>query len=1025
MRKVFLRMFTYFALILLLGAFIRFSPADKQQTGEYSFRHQKIDPPFLRSVAEAWVDSVFNSLTDEERIAQLFMIDVHPGQGEHHYREIESLIRKYNIGGIILFQGSPVQYARLTNRFQKIARTPLLTAMDGEWGLSMRTDSTIKYPKQMMLGAIQDDRLLFDMGSHIAQQMKRIGIYVNFAPVADVNNNPDNPVINMRSFGEDRSDVAKKSILYMSGMQDKNVLAVAKHFPGHGDTDTDSHSVLPFIPHSRQHLDSIELFPFKQLIVSGAGGIMVAHLDIPALNDKKHLPSSLSPLIVDSLLKKEMNFKGIVFTDAMNMGGISGYFKPFEANLKAIMAGNDVLLMPEEISRTISIIQKELKRGHINREEIYLRCKKILAVKYWTGLDRYVPVSLKNLISDLNKPAYRLHQQKLVEASLTLLENKNGLIPLNRLDTLRIASVAIGGNKENEFHEILERYIPVKKYHLPYNAGINDINETIANLAGYNLVIVSIQGTDMRVTKKYGIPPFAANFVDSIVKTNHVIFNLLANPYALSYFKNLKLTSGLIVSYEDNELTRSLSAQMIFGIIPARGILPVTASKEYPVRSGLQSGTVSRLKYSIPAEAGIDQEYLLKIDSIAQNAIAMKATPGCQILIARKGIVCYQKSFGYHTYFRKTPVRNTDLYDLASITKIAATMPAVMRLSEQHLLDIDEKISSYLSYLDTTNKKDITIKDILLHQSRLKPWIPFYIRTLEPLYPGQNFSSNRFSENYPIKIANNYYVNKHLRYIENYYSKEASDEFPVKVAENLYMNKMLMDTIWSDIALSELNGNEGYKYSDLGFYLLYQIIEDLVNKRFENYLDSAFYRTMGAWSLCFNPLTRFSKTCITPTENDLVFRRQLIHGYVHDMGAAMLGGVCGHAGLFSNANDLAKMMQMFLAGGEYGNIRYLDKETIEYFTRCPDCKNGNRRGLGFDKPEPDSTKNGPSSRLASAKSFGHTGFTGTMAWIDPEQQLIYIFLSNRVYPEITNSRLVDYDVRTKIQDVIYAAIKNE
>lgn len=1025
MRSVFLRMFTYFALILLLGAFIRFSPADRQQAEEYSFRHQKIDPPFLRSVAEAWVDSVFNSLKDEERIAQLFMIDVHPEQGERHYREIESLIRKYNIGGIILFQGSPAQYARLTNRFQRIARTPLLTAMDGEWGLSMRTDSTIKYPKQMMLGAIQDDRLLFDMGSHIAQQLKRTGIHVNFAPVADVNNNPDNPVINMRSFGEDRSDVAKKSILYMSGMQDNNVLAVAKHFPGHGDTDADSHSVLPFIPHSRQHLDSIELFPFKQLIVSGAGGIMVAHLDVPALNDKQHLPSSLSPLIVDSLLKKEMNFKGIVFTDAMNMGGISGYFKPFEANLKAIMAGNDMLLMPEEISRTISFIQKEIRRGHITREEINRKCKKILAVKYWTGLDKYVPVSMKNLISDLNKPAYRLHQQKLVEASLTLLENKNELIPLSRLDTLRIASVTIGGNKENEFHETLERYIPVKKCHLPYNAGKNDINETIAGLAGFNLVIVSIQGTDMRVTKKYGIPPFAANFVDSIVKTNNVILNLLANPYALSYFKNLKLSSGLIVSYEDNELTRSLSAQMIFGIIPARGILPVTASKEYPVRSGLKSGTVSRLKYSIPAEAGIDQSYLIKIDSIAQHAVAMKATPGCQILIARKGIVCYQKSFGYHTYYRKVPARNTDLYDLASITKITATMPAIMKLSEQHLLDIDEKISTYLPFLDTTNKKDITIKDILLHQSRLKPWIPFYIKTLEPLYPGQNFSSNRFSENYPIKIANNYYVNKHLRYIEHYYSKEASDEFPVKVADNLYMNKMLVDTIWSDIALSELNGNEGYRYSDLGFYLLYRIIEDLVNKRFEDYLDSAFYRTMGAWSLCFNPLNRFSKTSITPTENDLVFRRQLIHGYVHDMGAAMLGGVCGHAGLFSNANDLAKMMQMFLSGGEYGNIRYLDKETIEYFTRCPGCKNGNRRGLGFDKPELDSTKNGPSSRLASAKSFGHTGFTGTMAWVDPEQELIYIFLSNRVYPEITNSRLVDDNIRTKIQDLIYVAIKDE
>jgi len=1022
MRRVVFRIFVYFSGILMLGAFIRFSPEETYQSGEFSFKLQRIDPPFLRSVEEEWVDSVFNSLTKEERIAQLFMIDVYPRQNEYHFRNIESLIRKYNVGGLIFFQGSPTQYARLSNRFQETAKTPLLIAMDGEWGLSMRMDSTVKYPKQMMLGAIQDDRLLFDMGFHIAEQLKRVGIHVNFAPVADVNNNPGNPVINMRSFGEDRANVAKKSILYMAGLQDNNVLAVAKHFPGHGDTDTDSHEVLPLIPHNRQRLDSIELFPFKKVISSGAGGVMVAHLSVPALEPRINIPSSLSPLIVDSLLKKDMRFKGIVFTDAMTMGGISEHYKSYDANLLAIKAGNDILLMPEEIPKTISIIQKEIRKGRISQEEIDSRCKKILAAKYWAGLKDYKPSKVKNLLNDLNQPEFRLQNRKLVEASITLLENKNELIPLNRLDTLKIASITIGGNRENEFSETLGRYLPVKNYHLPHDASESDIKKIIGSLSGFNLIIVSIQGTDMRFTRKYGIPSFATGFVDSIVKTNHVILDLFANPYALAYFNNLKLTEGLIVSYEDNELTRSLSAQLIFGVIPAKGILPVTASKDYPLRSGIMTKTVNRLKYSIPIEAGIDQHYLEKIDSLALNAIAAKATPGCQVLIARNGIVFYQKAFGYHTYRRKMPVHNTDLYDLASITKIAASMPAIMKLSEQNLIDIDKKIADYLLYLDTTNKKDVTIKDILLHQSRLKAWIPFYIKTLEPLYPGQHFASNRLSESYPIKISNNYYVNKHLKYIENYYSRTSSEEFPVKVADNLYMNKTLLDTIWSDIASSELNGNEGYKYSDLGFYWLYKIIEDLVQTKFENYLDSAFYSTMGAWSLCFNPLNRFDKSLVTPTENDLVFRKQIIHGYVHDMGAAMLGGVCGHAGLFSSANDLAKIMQMFLNGGEYGNIRYLDKKTIEYFTRCPDCKNGNRRGIGFDRPEPDTTKNGPSSRLASVTSYGHTGFTGTIAWIDPEQELVYIFLSNRIYPEITNNKLVELNVRTEIQDVIYSAI---
>jgi beta-N-acetylhexosaminidase len=1022
MRKVVFRTVIYFSGILMLGAFFGLSPENKYQPGEFSFRLQRIDPPFLRSVDEEWVDSVFNSLTMEERIAQLFMIDVYPRQDENHFHEIESLIRKFNVGGLIFFQGSPTQYVRLINRFQGIAKTPMLIAVDAEWGLNMRIDSTVKYPKQMMLGAIQDDRLLYDMGFQVAEQLKRLGIHVNFAPVADVNNNPDNPVINMRSFGEDRANVAKKSILYMAGMQDNNVLSVAKHFPGHGDTDTDSHTDLPLIAHGRQRLDSIELFPFKQLINSGAGGIMMAHLNVPALDSGKNLPASLSPVIADSLLKKDMHFKGIVFTDAMTMEGISGYFKSGEANLLAIKAGNDILLMPDEISKTISLVQREIRKGGISQEEIDSRCKKILAVKYWAGLNKYKPIDFENLLTDLNKPGYSLNNQKLVEASLTLLENKNDLIPLNRLDTLRIASVTIGGNKANEFCETINKYVPVRNYHLPSNAQENDIRETMGSLSEYNLVIVSIQGTDMRVTRKYGIPSFAVNFVDSIVKTNHVILDLFANPYALDWFENLKLTAGLVVSYEDNELTRSLSAQLIFGAIPAKGLLPVTACGDYPLRSGITSKTIDRLKYSIPIEAGIDQNYLGKVDSIALNAIAMQATPGCQILIARNGIVFYQKAFGYHTYSRRIPVQNSDLYDLASITKIAASMPAIMNLSEQHLLDIDEKIATYLPYLDTTNKKEIVIKDILLHRSRLKPWIPFYIKTLEPLYPEQSFASSRLSESYPIKISNNYYVNKHLKYIENYYSKTSSGEFSVKIADNLYMNKTLLDTIWSDIAKSELNGNEGYRYSDLGFYWLYKIIEDLTHKRFENYLDSTFYNSMGAWSICFNPLDHFDKIQIVPTENDLVFRKQIIHGYVHDMGAAMLGGVCGHAGLFSNANDLAKIMQMYLNGGEYGNSRYLKKVTIDYFTRCPDCENGNRRGIGFDKPEPDLTKNGPSSKLASVNSYGHTGFTGTIAWVDPDQGLIYIFLSNRIYPEITNTKLIDMDIRTKIQDVIYASI---
>ncbi len=1024
MRRIISLILLYFSGIVILGSFIRFSPDNKRLYGEFSFPLQKVDPPFVKFEEEKWVDSVFNSLSQEERIAQLFMIDVYPNRDENHFLEVESLIKKYNLGGAIFFRCYPEQLVNINNRLQKAAKTPMLMALDAEWGLGMRLNGTLSYPKQMALGAIQDDKLLYTMGVQIAQQLKRLGIQVNFAPVVDINNNPNNPVINIRSFGEDRARVTKKGLVYMAGLQDNNVLAVAKHFPGHGDTDADSHLALPIISHNRHRLDSIELFPFKEMINGGVGGIMIAHLNIPALDSTESLPSTLSSLIVDSLLQKEMGFKGLIFTDAMNMGGIAKYFKPVDANIKAIMAGNDVLLMPDEIQKTIMTILKEVRKGDIPEELIDAKCKKILAAKYWAGLNSYKPVEIKNLAKDLNKPEYWLENQKLIESSLSLLENHSNLIPLKRLDTFKIASVCIGGNKNNPFSETLGKYASIDNYYLPKEADSEILNKLYADLMHYNLIITGILETNINAGSNYGISNTTINFIDSIVQKNNVILDIFANPYSLSFFKNLKSAVGLLVSFEDDEQTQSLSAQLIFGAIPAKGLLPVTC-KNYQMGDGILTENLHRFKYALPLEAGIKENSLKKIDSIALDAIAKRATPGCQILVARNGIVFYQKSFGYHTYKGTKEVINTDLYDLASVTKIAASMPAIMRLDDEDKLDINQKASYYLPNLDTTNKQDITLIDILFHQSRLKAWIPFYISTLEPLYPGQNFSSNKFSESYPIKIANHYYVNKHLKYIDGYYSKTYSDKYSVHVADHLYMNNSLLDTIWNDIANSELNGTEGYRYSDLGFYWLYRIIENITHRKFENYLDSTFYNTLGAWSMCFNPLNRFDKNQIVPTENDLIFRKQIVHGYVHDMGAAMLGGVSGHAGLFSNANDLAKIMQMLLNGGEYGDIRYLDSGTVDYYTKGQDSRNQNRRGVGFDKPEPDPTKNGPSSKLASSESYGHTGFTGTMAWVDPNCNLVYIFLSNRVYPDISNNKLLEMDVRTKIQDVIYTSIMDD
>jgi beta-N-acetylhexosaminidase len=1019
MKKILGRVLTLLFCMVLFSLFLRFTTERNGFYNEFKLKNRKTYPPFL-AAPEKWVDSVFNTLSSSEKIGQLMMVAAYTNKNEYHEKEIRRLIQKYNIGGLIFFQGCPYKQAKLTNEYQSLAKTPLLIALDAEWGLAMRLDSTIKYPYAMMLGAVKDEKLIYDMGVHIAKQLKLLGTHINFAPVIDVNNNPRNPVINMRSFGEDRANVTRKGLLYMKGMQDNNILAVAKHFPGHGDTDEDSHLTLPLIPHSRERLDSIELFPFIELINSGLGGVMTAHLSVPALEDDPKTAASLSRNVVTGILKNELGFKGLIFTDAMNMGGINKYFSPEEANVKAIIAGNDILLMPYDVQKTIALVQKEIRRGNISQKEIDDKCKKILSAKYWVGLNDYKPAELADLNKNLNLPEFILLQRKLAESSLTLLSNRDDIIPLKRLDTLKIVSIALGCEKPDIFQNTLELYTETDKICINKNPSLSQLQSVLKD---NNLFIVSIHNTNMHVSKNYGISQNTIEFIDSLSDKCNLILNVPANPYVLSGFKNLKNIKGLIISYEDNDITQSLSAQLIFGAIPAEGSLPVTVNKDFPAGSSMKTESSLRLKYTIPIEANIDEVHLMKIDSIATDAINKEVMPGCQILVAREGKVIYQKSFGYHTYSHRQKVCNDDLYDLASITKIAATIPVIMQMYEQGTINLDDKLSTYLPYLDTTDKKDISIRDILLHKSRLKPWIPFYISTLEPVYPNQKYASNKFSYTYPIQIGPNYFANKHLKYKNGYYAKEYSEEYPVQVAENLYMNKFFVDSIYDIIARSELNGTEGYKYSDLGFYLLYRIINDKFKSGFSNYIDSVFYKPLGAHSLGFCPTQRYSKEHIVPTEDDLVFRKQLLQGYVHDPGAAMLGGICGHAGLFSNANDLAKLMQMYLNGGTYGGERFFKEKTVNYFSSCQECRNGNRRGLGFDKPETDTTKSGPSYSGVSADSYGHTGFTGTIAWVDPEYKIVYILLSNRVYPDAVNNKLIELNIRTKIQQVVYESIR--
>jgi len=993
----------------------------------------RVSPSALLSVESSWVDSVFNELTLEQKIGQLFMVAAYSNKGPQHSQAIMNLIRKHHIGGLIFFQGDPDKQAKLTNIYQNYSKVPLMIGMDAEWGLGMRLDSVISYPRQMTLGAIQDDSLIYRMGRDIGKQLRRLGVHINFAPVADVNNNPDNPVIGSRSFGSDPENVTRKSIAYMNGLQDQCVLSVAKHFPGHGDTDQDSHKMLPVIPHDSARLDSLELYPFRRLVEHGVGGMMVAHLNVPAYIDEPNRPATLSPRMIDGLLKSQMNFKGLVFTDALNMRGVTDHFEPGMIEAEALKAGNDVLLYPQDVSRAISQIKKQVRQGQISEAQIAQSCRKILAFKYWAGMDslscskkatmEVSPISRKNLLKDLNKPSYQALNHRLSEKALTLVRDPSDMIPLHRPDTLDIATLSLGSEQVTPFQESMEHYTPATHFH--YRQG-DDPEPVAAALNGYDFIVVSLHGTNQIPSRRYGFQHDYRAWLKQLSQNHPVVFVNFGNPYALQYLGDATQPLSLLNGYDDDATTQRKAAQALFGAIPLEGRLPVEVDDSMEEGMGIARKGLERLSYGLPESVGLSSSGLARIDTIVRAAIDSHATPGAQILVARKGKVVYHRSFGYHTYLKRQPVKWNNLYDVASLTKIMASIPALMGLYEQDTLMLEASLDHYLPHLDTTNKGKLVIRDVLTHQARLKSWIPFYYKTLESLYPEQDLLDNDFSPDYPYKIGNHSFMAKNIHYKEGVFAHTRSDSFPVQVSDNLYIKKAFTDSIFRWIDQSDLLERKDYVYSDLGYYYFYRIIEKITGKPLEQYVRQQFYGPLGAGYTGFLPRQRFKPGQIIPTENDMVFRRELLRGYVHDPGTAMLGGVCGHAGIFSNANDLAKIMQMYLNGGYYGGRRYFKDSTVQVFTHSPFREeNGNRRALGFDKPVMEKDKPGPTCQGISEKSFGHTGFTGTIAWADPEEDIIYVFLSNRIHPDQDNGKLVSGDVRTRIQKKIYQAIKQK
>lgn len=915
------------------------------------------------------------------------MVRAFSNNTKEHENSVSELINKYQIGGLIFSSGGPVRQAKLNNQYQAISKVPLLIGMDAEWGLSMRLDSTYAFPWNMTLGAIKDDKLIEETGRYIGEHCKRIGVHFNFAPDVDINTNPKNPIIGNRSFGEDRDNVTAKGLAFMKGMQEAGVLANAKHFPGHGDTDSDSHKTLPTITFNEKRIDSIELYPYKKLIKEGLASVMVAHLNVPSLEPRQGFPSSLSKHIVTDILKDRLQFNGLIFTDALEMKGVSNYSKPGDIDLAAFLAGNDVLLISEDVPKAIEKIVEAYNTKEISEERLAHSVKKILMAKYKVGLNKYSPIGVSNLVEDLNRLKDDLLNEKLYENAITVVRNQKDQLPLRRLETRKIAYVKMGDDDGSAFLDELKKYTRV------HEIKAEQLDELIIQLQNYNTVIVGFHKSNANPWKDYKFTDQELVWLYEIARTNTVILDVFARPYALIDLKSVENIESIVMSYQNSEVAQRKSAQLIFGSIQAKGSLSVSTGDNFKVNDGISYNAIQSLSYGLPESVGMSSEKLKKLDSMALLAIKIKATPGLQLLVARKGKVIYNKTFGKHTYDENEPVKFEDIYDVASLTKILATLPLLMELEEKGVITLDTKLSKILPEYQASNKKNITIKEMLSHYARLRPWEPFYTKTLDSATKKPS---------------------------ADYYRRKPSPKYSIKVADEVFLRYDYPDTIQKIIKDSDLLSTLRYRYSDFPYYILKKYIEGYYDKTLDELVQDHFYQSLGANYTTYNPSSKFSDENIVPTEIDDYFRYQKIQGYVHDMGAAMQNGVGGHAGVFSNANDVAKIMQMYLQKGFYGGHRYFKPETIDKFNTCYFCTKNNRRGIGFDKPQLGD--DGPTCGCVSMTSFGHSGFTGTYAWADPDEDIVYIFLSNRTYPNANNNVLLKEGIRTEIQRLIYEAI---
>jgi len=973
--------------------------------------------------AARWADSVMATLDTRARIGQLICGKAQPGSGADMRRAIRSLVSTCGVGSLLFAEGTVAEYAAATDYAQSLASVPVMMTFDGEWGPAMRIAGTTKYPANMALGAISDPRLLYDYGLAAGTQLRRLGIHVNYAPVLDVNSNPRNPVIGYRSFGADPARVAALGTAYARGLEAAGVLSVAKHFPGHGDTDADSHKTGVTVGHSRAQLDTVDLLPFRRYIDAGLSGVMVGHIAVPAL-DASGRPASLSQAVTSGLLRGDMGFGGLVFTDALEMKGarLDGH----NSALEALRAGADILLCSGRPARDIDAIAEACRRDPALTRAVDEHCRRVLRYKYVLGLaSRPAPLApaatqatkhpaaaaQRITAATLETPAVRASLDALAAGAATVLRNRGNILPIGGLATNRIAVVSIGAPARNEFSDMCARYAAVDIFAAPLTGA------ALSRLRGYDRVIVAVMADDAGARSQFA----------GLARMPGLVAVFMVNPYKMNKFAaSLADASGLLTVYDDLPSTRRAAAMAVFGGIDVSGRLPVDLPRIAPIGTGIRIPR-SRLGWSSPLAEGLDPSLTDSIDSIVGGAIAARAIPGAQVLVARHGKIVHQKSYGRlgkaPAFAGRSPrVADTTLYDLASVSKATGTLPGIMKAVERGLLDLDAPVARYIPDLAGTDKAGITLRSLLYHESGMPPALDMYRIMMDTAtYTGKLVAARR-DRLHTIPLGRRAWGHSSARPRRDIVSAQRSAATPHAAARGIWVGDGAADTLMHRIYEIPLRPSRAYTYSCLNFCLLLDAEQRATGISHDRWVADSIWAPMGLRRLAYRPTERYGLTAIAPTEYDRFLRRQTVHGYVHDETAAYLGGVSGNAGLFGNAGDLAALCQMWLQDGRYGDVQVIAPEVARLFTgsKSPTC----RRGLGFDKPDPADPDNSPTCDEASGSAYGHLGFTGTVFWVDPEHDLIFVFLTNRVNPTRDTPVFNRLNIRPALFSQVYRALRD-